>query len=206
MIQSFSAHISQSVLDDLKSRIKNTRWPDDIAGSGWRFGSGLSYMKELADYWIQQFDWRKVEDEINAWPNFIADIDGYKIHFLHVRGKGVKSFPLIITHGWPGSFLEMMKLIPLLINDTRFSFDLVIPSMPGYGFSQKVTVPGCNTRLMADIWFKLMHELGYKYFGAQGGDFGAGVSTVLGLKYPQEVTGIHLNYIPISLLLAKGIH
>jgi pimeloyl-ACP methyl ester carboxylesterase len=198
MIQSFSVHISQSVLDDLRSRISNTRWPDEIAGSGWKFGSGLTYMQELAGYWQQKFDWRKVEDEINAYPNFIADIEGYKIHFLHIRGAGRKSFPLIITHGWPGSFLEMMKLIPWLTHDPVFSFDLVIPSMPGYGFSQRITQPGCNTRLIADLWYKLMLELGYKTFGAQGGDFGAGVSTLLGLRYPQEVKGIHLNYIPGS--------
>jgi pimeloyl-ACP methyl ester carboxylesterase len=200
MIRSFSTHISQSVLDDLKSRIRNTRWPDDIAGSGWEFGSSLGYMRELAEYWIHKFDWRKVEDEINAWPNFIADIEGYKIHFLQIKGKGRKSYPLIITHGWPGSFLEMMKLIPLLTSDPEFSFDLVIPSMPGYGFSQKINEPGCNTRKMAGLWFKLMHDLDYMNFGAQGGDFGAGVSTILGLMYPREVTGIHLNYIPGSYM------
>jgi pimeloyl-ACP methyl ester carboxylesterase len=198
MIQSFSVHISQSVLDDLRSRIRNTRWPDEIADSGWNFGSSLDYMKELAEYWIYKFDWRKAEDEINAWPNFIADLDGYKIHFLHVKGKGRNSFPLIITHGWPGSFLEMMKLIPLLTRDPDFSFDLVIPSMLGYGFSQKITEPGCNTRKMAGLWYKLMKESGYLHFGAQGGDFGAGVSTILGLRYPDEVKGIHLNYIPGS--------
>jgi len=206
MIQSFSVQIPQSVLDDLRSRIRITRWPDEIAGSGWNFGSGLSYMKELADYWLQKFDWRKVEEEINAFPNFIAEINGYKIHFLHIKGKGRKSFPLIITHGWPGSFLEIMKLIPLLTGHSELSFDLVIPSMPGYGFSQKLTEPGCNTRKMAGLWLKLMMELGYDRFGAQGGDFGAGVSTVLGLRYPQEVTGIHLNYIPgsYSPFLAPG--
>ena len=198
MIQSFSVHVPQSVLDDLRSRIRNTRWPDEIMDSGWNFGSGLSYMKELADYWLQKFDWKKVEDEINSYSNFIADIEGYKIHFLQIRGKGMKSFPLVITHGWPGSFLEMWRLIPLLTGDPEFSFDLVIPSMLGYGFSQKITEPGCNTRKMADLWFKLMQELGYSNFGAQGGDFGAGVSTFLGLRYPLEVKGIHLNYIPGS--------
>jgi pimeloyl-ACP methyl ester carboxylesterase len=198
MIQPFTVHILQTVLDDLRLRISHTRWPDEIAGSGWDFGADLSYMKELADYWLQKFEWRKVEDEINAYPNFIAEISGYKIHFLQISGKGRKSFPLIITHGWPGSFLEMMKLIPLLTNDPEFSFDVVIPSMLGYGFSQKITEPGCNTRKMAGLWFQLMQELGYKNFGAQGGDFGAGVSTILGLKYPHDVKGIHLNYIPGS--------
>ena len=198
MTQSFKANISQQVLDDLKSRIKNTRWTDEIIGSGWNYGANLSYMKELANYWLSEFDWRKVENKINTYPNFIADINGYKIHFLHIRGQGRKSIPLIITHGWPGSFLEMMKLIPLLASDPELSFDLVIPSMMGYGFSQRLNEHGCNSRLMGELWYKLMKELGYEKFGAQGGDFGAGVSTVLTLKYPQHVIGLHLNYIPGS--------
>jgi pimeloyl-ACP methyl ester carboxylesterase len=137
----------------------------------------------------------KIENEINAHPNFIAEIDGYRIHLLHVKGKGKKSLPLILTHGWPGSFLEMMKLIPLLTDADEFSFDLVIPSMLGYGFSQKITSPGCTTQSMGELWFKLMRELGYEKFGAQGGDFGASVSTALALRHPQNVVGLHLNYI-----------
>jgi pimeloyl-ACP methyl ester carboxylesterase len=198
MIQSFKADISQQVLDDLKTRIKNTRWTDEIIGSGWNYGTNLSYMKELAEYWLSEFDWRKIENEINTYANYIADIDGYKIHFLHIKGQGRKSIPLILTHGWPGSFLEMMKLIPLLTTDPELSFDLVIPSMMGYGFSQRLNVHGCNSRLMSELWYKLMKELGYEKFGAQGGDFGAGVSTMLALKYPRHVTGLHLNYIPGS--------
>ncbi len=198
MIQPFKINIPQNILDDLKSRIKNTRWTDEITGSGWAYGANLEYIKELTDYWLNKFDWRKTEEEINSYPNFIADIEDYKIHFLHVKGKGQKSFPLIITHGWPGSFLEMMKIIPMLTSNSEFTFDLVIPSMMGYGFSEKINKPGCNVRFMADLWFKLMQELGYQKFGAQGGDFGAGVSTVLALNYPQNVTGIHLNYIPGS--------
>jgi len=198
MIQPFRINIPQNILDDLKSRIKNTRWTDEITRSGWTYGANLEYMKELTDYWLNKFDWRKTEEEINSYPNFIADIDGYKIHFLHVKVKGQKSFLLIITHGWPGSFLEMMKIIPMLTSNSEFTFDLVIPSMMGYGFSEKINKPGCNVRFMADLWFKLMQELGYEKFGAQGGDFGAGVSTALALNYPENVTGIHLNYIPGS--------
>lgn len=152
-------------------------------------------MKDLTDYWLNKFDWRKVENEINTYPNFVADIDGYKIHFLHIKGKGKKSIPLIITHGWPGSFLEMMKLIPLLIENIELSFDLVIPSVPGFGFSDKVTHEGCNNSFVADLWHKLMNELGYKKYGAQGGDIGSGISTWLSLKYPDNVMGLHLNYI-----------
>ncbi len=195
MIQPFSANIPQQVLDDLKLRLKNTRWTDEITGSGWSYGSNLSCMKELTDYWLNKFDWRKIENEINAHPNFMADIDGYKIHFLHIKGNGKKSIPLIITHGWPGSFLEMMKLIPLLTSGSEFSFDLVIPSVPGFGFSDKVTHAGCNNSFVADLWHKLINELGYKKYGAQGGDIGSGISTWLSLKYSDNVIGLHLNYI-----------
>src|SRR5450432_661987 len=144
MIKPFEADIPQEVLNNLKLKIINTRWPDEMIDSGWNYGTNLSYMKELADYWVNTFDWRKTEKEINSYPNFTADIDGYKIHFLHIKGKGNKSIPLIITHGWPGSFIEIMKLIPLLTNDENLSFDLVIPSIIGFGFSDKATQPGCN--------------------------------------------------------------
>lgn len=196
MIKKIEIQLAQSHLDILKSKLKLTRWPDEIEGSGWTYGASLSYMQELAEYWINYFDWRKTEREINQYGNFIAQIDGYKIHFLHIKGKGEKSIPLIITHGWPSSFLEMLKLIPLLTGDEKMSFDLVIPSMLGYGFSQKITRPGCNVSFMADLWHKLMTELGYDKYGVQGGDFGAGVSTAISMKYPEHVTGMHLNYIP----------
>ena len=197
-VQPFRVNVAERVLIDLRERIQRTRWPDEIMNSGWNYGANLSYMKELAEYWLHKFDWRRIENEINAYPNFIAEIEGYKIHFLHIKGKGKKSLPLIITHGWPGSFLEMMKLIPLLTNNSDLTFDLVVPSMMGYGFSQKITQSGCNVRFMGELWYKLMKALGYEKFGAQGGDFGAGVSTVLALQYPQNVVGVHLNYIPGS--------
>src|SRR5215210_5381513 len=139
MIQSFKINIPQNNIDDLRSRIKNTRWPDEIKKSGWNYGASLSYIKELCDYWLNEFNWRKIEKEINSYPNFIAEIDGYKIHFLHIKGQGSHSIPLLITHGWPGSFLEMMKLVPLLTRRKGYSFDLVIPSIPGFGFSDKIT-------------------------------------------------------------------
>ena len=195
MITPFSIEIPQSELDQLKTRLKNTRWPDEIKGSQWNYGTNLSYVKELTDYWLNTFDWRIVEKEINSYPNFIADIDGYKIHFMHVKGKGEKSIPLIISHGWPGSFLELMKLIPLLTTDTTFSFDLVIPSVLGFGFSDKIDHVGGNSSFIADLWHKLMIELGYTRYGAQGGDIGSGISTWLSLKYPNNVIGLHLNYI-----------
>lgn len=195
MIKPFTVHIPQNDIDDLNSKLANSRWPDEINDSGWRYGASLSYMQELTQYWQHTFDWRKVEDEINQFPNFIAEIDGYKIHFLHIKGKAEKSIPLIITHGWPGSFLEMTKLIGLLISDADFSFDLVIPSVIGFGFSDKPNEPGCNSAFIAELWHKLMIQLGYHQYGAQGGDIGSGISSWLSLKYPEHITGLHLNYI-----------
>lgn len=179
----------------MKLRLQLTRWPDSLAGSGWSYGADLSYMKQLCHYWQHKFDWRKVEHEINAYPNFMANINGYDIHFLHVQGKGKSSLPLLITHGWPGSFLEMMKLIPLLTEQPQASFNLVIPSVPGFGFSEKPTASGCNSAFVANLWHGLMMELGYEQYGAQGGDIGSGISTWLALNYPQNVIGLHLNYI-----------
>lgn len=195
MIKPFVVHVPQDDLDDLKLRLSLSRWPDEIAGSGWNHGADLSYMKELTSYWQHRFDWRKVEAEINSYPNFMADIEGHQIHFIHVKGKGKRSVPLIITHGWPGSFLEMMKLIPLLTQDPHFSFDLVIPSVPGFGFSGRITAEGGNSAFVADLWHKLMAELGYNRYGAQGGDIGSGISSWLAFKYPAQLIGLHLNYI-----------
>lgn len=195
MIEPFKVDIPQPALDDLKSRLKNTRWTDAITDAGWNLGANILYMKELLDYWQNQFDWRKVENEINAYPNFMANIDGLKIHFIHIKGKGKKSIPLIITHGWPGSFLEMMKLVPLLTTDLEFSFDLVIPSVIGFGFSDKTNQPGCNSAFVAALWHKLMVGLGYHKYGAQGGDIGSGISSWLSLKHPENIIGLHLNYI-----------
>ena len=202
----FTADIPQQVLDDLKLKLQLTRWPDEMAGSGWSYGTDLRYMQSLADYWQHQFDWRKVENEINSYPNFLASINGHEIHFLHIKGKGKRNIPLLVTHGWPGSFLEMMKIIPLLTENAELSFDLVVPSIPGFGFSAKVITPGCNSSFVADLWHELMAGLGYDWYGAQGGDIGSGISTWLSLKYPANVIGLHLNYISGSYrpFLAEG--
>lgn len=181
-------------------RLKLTRWTDEILNSGWECGAKLSYVKELTDHWLNAFDWRNTEAEINRYPNFIAEIDGIKIHFLHIKSGNKNSVPLIITHGWPGSFLEMMKLIPLLTGNSGISFDLIVPSLPGYGFSQKINTQGCNLWFIADLWSKLIGELGYEKVLVQGGDFGSGVSTALVLKHPDIILGLHLNYIHSSYL------
>ena len=204
MIQPFHINIPGPSLDELRTRIANNRWPDEIKNSEWSYGAALSYMKNLAAYWQNNFDWRKTEALVNSFPNFMAEIDGCNIHFLHIKGKGKDPLPLVITHGWPGSFLEMMKLIPLLTEDPEHSFDLVIPSIPGFGFSEKITAPGCNLWFIGELWYKLMMELGYKRFMAQGGDFGAGISTALAVRHPENLLALHLNYIPGSYFPYMG--
>jgi len=195
MIKPFKVNIQEEILTDLKTRLKNTRWPDEIENAEWKLGTNLSYLKELTDYWLNKFDWREIEKEINALPNFIADVDGYSIHFIHIKSKSKNPLPLILTHGWPGSFLEMLKIAPMLTGDLDFSFDLVIPSIPGFGFSPPSKKEGCNSRKVAGLWNELMHQLGYDRYGAQGGDIGAGISTYLGLMFPEKLIGVHLNYI-----------
>ncbi len=192
-ISPFHVAVPEQVLLDLRERIQRTRWPDEIPGSEWTRGANLSYMRELAGYWLRAYDWRRTEQAINALPNFLADIDGFPVHFLHIKGKQAGSLPLILTHGWPGSFLEMMKLIPLLTEDTERTFDLVIPSLPGYGFSERPAFDGCTVQFIADLWCKLMRGLNYERFGAHGGDFGSGVSMALALRHPEHLIGIHLN-------------
>jgi len=194
-IQPFQIKIPEEALINLHFRIGQTRWPDAMNNSGWNFGAGLSYMRELADYWENKFNWRKIENDINNYPNFIAEIDSYRIHFLHIKGRNPDSIPIILLHGWPGSFLEMMKLIPLLTENFNLTFNLVIPSLLGYGFSQKITEPGCNVQFMSDLYCKLMKELGYEKFGVHGGDFGSGIGMSLALMFPHNIIGLHINNI-----------
>ncbi|HKZ41259.1 MAG TPA: epoxide hydrolase, partial [Candidatus Hodarchaeales archaeon] len=194
----FKISVDQVILDDLKSRLARTRWPDEISNSNWDYGTNLAYMKELVDYWIGSFDWRAQEEFINSFNNYLTEIDGLKIHFIHERGSGDNPLPLIITHGWPSSFFQMLKIIPLLAHPERFggkqedSFDVIVPSMPGYGFSDARLLRGRVP--VAKLWGKLMVDvLGYKRFAAQGGDVGTGVTERLAIAYANHVVGIHLT-------------
>ncbi|WP_282180385.1 epoxide hydrolase family protein [Maribacter stanieri] len=198
MIEKFKVNIPQSELDDLNDRIKKVRWPDEIKNSDWKYGTSLSYIKELADYWLEEFDWRIIEKEINSFPNFIADVDGNQIHFLHIKSNKKNTIPIIITHGWPGSFLEMLKIIPHLTESEESPFDLVVPSIIGFGFSKKPTENGSDYGYNAELWHKLMLKLGYNKYGVQGGDIGAGISIKIAQKYPKSIIGLHLNYISDS--------
>ena len=195
-IEPFHIQISEQQLDDLRNRLGATRWPDTLDATSGESGLGLSYAKELIDFWKNQYDWRAAEEQLNAFSHYRINLDGMRIHFLHEKGKGDRRLPLLLIHGWPGSFWEMHKVIPFL--QQQESFDLIIPSLPGYGFSDRPTSRGMNSRKIADLFARLMRELGYTRCVAQGGDWGAGVATWLALDHPEQVQALHLNYIPGS--------
>ena len=197
-VQPYKIEIPDSVLDDLKSRLERTRWPDELPGTGWDYGSNLDYVQELVEYWRTKFDWHAQEKLINSFSHFKSEVDGLNIHFIHEKGKGPNPMPLVITHGWPGTFFEMYKVIPMLSDpashggDPADAFDVVAPSMPGYGFSDATDKRGLSVLSIGDLWAKLMSEnLGYQRFAAQGGDWGARVTAKLGLSHGDKVIGIH---------------
>lgn len=193
-VEPFVVSFSQSALDDLHDRLSRTRWPDQIPGSEWEYGFDRGFLQDLCEYWRTRFDWRAQLENIARVPHYRFDSGGIGIHFIHVRSQHPAATPLLLTHGWPGSFLEMLPIIPLLSD----SFHVVVPSLPGYGFSDRPLRPGMNAFSIAELWVQLMAELGYSEFGAQGGDLGAGVATALGLRHPEPLLGIHLNFIPGS--------
>jgi pimeloyl-ACP methyl ester carboxylesterase len=199
-IRPFKVSFSDAELADLRRRIKATRWPEAETVADASQGVQLSTLKKLAQYWAAEHDWRKVEARLNALPNFITTIDGLDIHFIHVRSKHPDALPLIITHGWPGSVIELLKIIDPLTNPTAHggsaadAFDVVIPSLPGYGFSGKPTQTGWGPPRIASAWAELMSRLGYSRYVAQGGDWGAMVTDVMGTQEPPGLLGIHLNW------------
>jgi len=199
--QPFEITIPQKALDDLHQRLVQTSFPDEIVGSGWSYGSNLGYIKELVRYWRTEFDWRRREEWLNSFAHFRTTIDGIGIHFLHERGKGPMPMPLVLTNGWPSSFVELLKIVPQLADpalyggDPADAFDVIVPSLPGFGFSDRPAEPGMTTDRMASIWSKLMSEvLNYSRFGAHGTDLGGGVTSALGRFYSQQVIGIHLDF------------
>jgi pimeloyl-ACP methyl ester carboxylesterase len=198
-IHPFHINIPESVLADMRARIKATRWPEKETVADDSQGVPLATMQQLAHYWATDYDWRKVEARLNALPQFITEIDGVDIHFIHVRSKHEDALPLIVTHGWPGSIIEQLKIIDPLTNPTAHgapasdAFHLVIPSMPGYGFSGKPTTTGWDPARIARAWVVLMKRLGYTKFVAQGGDWGSPVTNEMGKLAPPDLLGIHVN-------------
>ena len=203
-IERFTIAIPEEAVKELLTRLALTRWPDQLDSIGWDQGTDQAYLARIVDHWRDSFDWRTQEAALNELPQFRATIDQQQIHFVHARAKSGQGLPLIITHGWPATFAEMVKIIPLLTDpeahggDAADAFDVVIPSLPGYAFSSAPRQVGMDTFEIAKLWARLMTVLGYERFAAQGGDWGASVSTCLGFLFPQRVMGVHLNRIPGS--------
>jgi pimeloyl-ACP methyl ester carboxylesterase len=198
-IRPFSFHAPEAELAELRRRINGTRWPDQEQVTDDSQGVRLATAQKLARYWATEHDWRKIEARLNALPTFITEINGLDIHFIHVRSKHDNALPMIVTHGWPGSVIEQLKIIDPLTNPTAHggtagdAFHLVIPSLPGYGFSGKPTAPGWNPVSIAKAWATLMQRLGYTRYVAQGGDWGNAISEVMALQEPPGLLGIHTN-------------
>jgi pimeloyl-ACP methyl ester carboxylesterase len=198
-VRPFSINVPEEALVDLRRRIAATRWPDRETVTDRSQGAQLAKIQELVRYWGTDYDWRKVEAKLNALPQFVTEIDGLDIHFIHVRSRHPNALPLIITHGWPGSILELLKVIDPLTDPTAHggraedAFDLVLPSMPGYGFSSRPQSTGWNPDRMARAWDELMRRLGYERYVSQGGDWGSVVSDVMARQAPAGLLGIHVN-------------
>ena len=215
-VRPFKVNIPQSDLDDLRRRILATKWPDHETVNDATQGVQLATMQQLAKYWATDYNWRKVEARLNALPQFVTTIDGVDIHFIHVRSKYPNALPIIITHGWPGSIIEQLKIIGPLTDPVAYggkaedAFDVVTPSLPGHGFSGKPTTTGWDVVKIAHAWIELMKRLGYKRYVAQGGDWGNAVSETMALIAPPELLGIHTNMpatepADISKALTSGI-
>jgi pimeloyl-ACP methyl ester carboxylesterase len=195
---------SEAAVDDLRRRLRQTRWPPTMAVADPSFGVNRDFLMDLCGYWIDTFDWESQIKGLATLHHYRYRAREGSIHFLHEKGRGPSPMPLILTHGWPGSFLEMLKILPLLTDPAAYGhdaadcFDVVVPSLPGFGYSDRPEQIGMNFFRIAEIWVELMDALGFRKFAAQGGDLGAGVSTALGLRHNDRVIGIHLNYIPGS--------
>lgn len=198
-IRPFKIHASEDDLQDLKRRLRSTRWPDAETVGDWSQGIPLAYVRQICEYWARDYDWRKTETRLNAIPQFRTEIDGLGIHFLHVRSQNGAAKPLVLTHGWPGSIIEFVKVIPLLTDPAAHggnaddAFHVVCPALPGYGFSDKPKQNGWSVEKIARAWSELMRRLGYDWYFAQGGDWGSAVTTSIALQDTEHCHGIHLN-------------
>lgn len=205
-MNTFRIDVSDQVLSDLRTRLSITRWTEDFANEEWQYGSSTAYLRELVAYWIGSYDWREQERAMNAYQHFRTVIDDVPIHFIHVRGKGPNPKPLILSHGWPWTFWEYRRVIGPLTDPDEFgedpadAFDVVVPSLPGYGFSTPLRRPGVNFWSTSGLWVKLMDQLGYPRFAAHGADWGALVTADLGHRYPERLIGVHFPMmVPLDL-------
>ncbi len=200
-IEAFRIQVPDTVLDDLAARLAGARFPNTIAGSGWDYGPDVHYMREFVRYWREDYDWRRHEAALNAFPQYRASIDGQWLHYLHVPSAHAHALPLVLTHGWPGSVAEFTKIIGPLVapeahgGDPADAFHVICPSMTGYAWSDPWPQPGCHVRLVAERQVKLMQGLGYTRYGVQGGDWGGLVSPYMALAAPAQVVGVHLNMV-----------
>jgi pimeloyl-ACP methyl ester carboxylesterase len=205
----FTIRVGEDVLADLRARIVNTRWPDQIPGIGWEQGTEREYLRDLLAYWADGYDWRAHERELNGYRQLLVDLDGVIVHCVHEPAAKGPGIPLVLTHGWPSCFVELLRLVPLLTDPAAHgidgpAFDLVIPSLPGYGFTPRPPRTGINYRYNARLWHRLMRALGYQRYGAGGGDFGAGVATYMALDEPDAMIGIHLTTPEMEPYLGPG--
>ncbi len=200
-ISPFTVSVTEAAIADLNRRLEHTRWPNEVGDGTWESGMPRKVLRDVVEYWRDRFDWRAAERRLNGLPQFTIEIDGRIVHYVHVKGVDPESVPLVLTHGWPGSFTEMYKIVPLLVDPTNSgltgfrSFDVIVPSLPGFGFSQAPANPGTNSREVAATWHRLMAALGHSSYFAQGGDIGSAVTTWLARLYPDAVRAIHLNFI-----------
>ena len=208
-IEPFTVTVDEEVLTDLRARIRHTRWPNPSPASPWWQGTDLSYLRELLAYWADTFDWRAHERKLNELDHFRADVDGVGIHFVHQHAPHGGGIPLILTHGWPSSFLEFLPVVPLLTDPKTHgidgpAFDVVIPSLPGYAFSDRPAHTSVTTRYTAGLWHRLMRGLGYDRYGAHGTDFGAGVATYMAIDAPEPMIGLHLSNLEERPFIGPG--
>jgi epoxide hydrolase len=200
----FRVDVPQATIDRILRGVREARWPQRLDANDWRYGANWNYMKSLAQYWTDKFDWRKAEANLNRYPQFVSRLGDYDIHFYHVKGRGPKPMPLILTHGWPGSTFEFLEAIGPLTDPASFggspddAFDVVIPSLPGFGFSSKPKGRPIGVPTTSALWNRLMTEtLGYPKYGAQGGDIGSAVTAMLAGRFPERLIGAHFNGIPL---------
>jgi pimeloyl-ACP methyl ester carboxylesterase len=209
-IETFTIDVSDAVIEDLRDRIGRTRWPDEVPGVGWSQGTAEEYLRRLLAYWVDGFDWHAAQAALNRHPQYLVTVDGVAIHAVHERAQHGTGIPIVLTHGWPSTFIEYLPLVPWLTDPAAHgldgpAFDVVLPSLPGYGFTRRPTRTGVTSRYTAGLWHGLMRELGYQRYAAGGGDFGASVATYMGLDDPDPMIGLHLSNLDVPPYLGPEV-